>query len=58
VRGDGLTRGLPGDVIERFFALGFSLEQMHQNLRDLERCVTHWSDRSVVPDEKTTDEAA
>jgi uncharacterized membrane protein YccC len=58
VRGDGLTRGLPGDVIERFFALGFSLEQMHQNLRDLERCVTHWSDRSVVPDEKTTDETA
>jgi hypothetical protein len=45
-------------VIERFFTLGFSLEQMHQNLRDLERCVTVWSDRSVVPDEKTTDEAA
>jgi uncharacterized membrane protein YccC len=58
VRSEGLTRGLPGDVIERFFTLGFSLEQMHQNLRDLERCVTVWSDRSVVPDEKTTDEAA
>jgi uncharacterized membrane protein YccC len=43
VRGDGLTRGMPGDVTERFFALGFSLEQMHQNLRDLERCVTDWA---------------
>ena len=49
VRRDGLTRGLPGDAIERFFALGFSLEQMHQNLRDLERCVTHWAERSEVP---------
>jgi len=56
VRGEGLTRGLPGDVIERFFALGFSLEQMHQNLRDLERCVTVWMERSEAP--KTTDEAA
>jgi uncharacterized membrane protein YccC len=43
VRSDGLTRGMPGDVMERFFALGFSLEQMHQNLRDLERCVTSWA---------------
>jgi hypothetical protein len=43
VRGEGLTRGLPGDAIERFFALGFSLEQMRQNLIDLERVVTEWS---------------
>jgi Fusaric acid resistance protein family len=46
VRSDGLTRGVPGDVAERFFALGFSLEQMRQNLRDLERCVSHWSETS------------
>jgi hypothetical protein len=46
VRSDGLTRGVPGDVAERFFALGFSLEQMRQNLRDLERCVSHWSEAS------------
>ena len=32
VRSEGLIRGLPGDVAERFFALGFSLEQMRQNL--------------------------
>ena len=38
VRSDGLIRGLPGDIAERFFALGFSLEQMRQNLGDLDRC--------------------
>ena len=42
------TRGVPGDVAERFFALGFSLEQMRQNLKDLERCVVHWSDSSDI----------
>ncbi len=57
VRGDGLTRGLPGDAIERFFALGFSLEQMHQNLRDLERCVTDWAERSEVPVSKLAGDA-
>ncbi|MGY3107284.1 putative membrane protein YccC [Bradyrhizobium sp. LM6.9] len=35
VRRDGLIRGQPSDTAERFFALGFSLEQMHQNLCDL-----------------------
>lgn len=44
VRSEGLTHGLPGDVVERFFALGFVLEQMRQNLKDLERCVTEWSE--------------
>jgi uncharacterized membrane protein YccC len=44
VRSEGLTRGLPGDAAERFFALGFSLEQMRQNLIDLERVVAEWSD--------------
>ena len=48
VRGEGLTRGLPGDEVERFFALGFSLEQMRQNLKDLERCITEWSDAPVA----------
>ena len=43
LRAEGLTRGLPGDVLERFFALGFALEQMRQNLKDLERCVGQWS---------------
>ncbi|WP_027531519.1 aromatic acid exporter family protein [Bradyrhizobium sp. WSM3983] len=44
VRQDGLIRGHPGDTAERFFALGFSLEQMHQNLCDLDRVVGEWSE--------------
>src|SRR4051812_18249745 len=44
MRAEGLTRGLPGEVAERFFALGFVLEQMRQNLRDLERCVSEWAE--------------
>jgi uncharacterized membrane protein YccC len=49
LRGEGLTRGLPGDVAERVFALGFSLEQMRQNLKDLERCVAEWSETPSLP---------
>ncbi len=48
MRGEGLTRGLPGEVMERIFALGFALEQMRQNLKDLERCVAEWSDTSAA----------
>jgi uncharacterized membrane protein YccC len=48
VRREGLTRGVAGDIIERFFALGFSLEQIRQNLRDLERCVSDWSESSDI----------
>ena len=48
MRSDGLTRGLPGDMMERIFALGFALEQMRQNLKDLERCVAEWSDTSAT----------
>jgi hypothetical protein len=55
VRSEGLTRGLTGDVTEHFFALGFSLEQMRQNLKDLERCVSHWSEAveidAIKPDD-------
>jgi uncharacterized membrane protein YccC len=39
LRLEGLTRDLPGDVAERLFAVGFALEQMHQNFKDLERCI-------------------
>ena len=53
VRSEGLTKGLPGDVAERFFALGFSLEQMRQNLKDLERCVTDWAGTPRVAADKT-----
>ena len=44
LRGEGLIRVLPGDAAERFFALGFALEQMRQNLNDLGRCVAEWSE--------------
>jgi uncharacterized membrane protein YccC len=43
LRREGLTRSLPGDAAERFFALGFALEQMRQNFRDLHRCVADWT---------------
>jgi uncharacterized membrane protein YccC len=43
LRREGLTRSLPGDAAERFFALGFALEQMHNNFKDLERCVAEWA---------------
>ena len=39
IRREGLTVGLPVDTVERIFALGFALEQMRGNFRDLERCV-------------------
>lgn len=42
LRSEGLIRGVPVDVAERFFALGFSLEQMRQNLNDLDRCCADW----------------
>lgn len=47
VRQDGLIRGQPSDTAERFFALGFSLEQMHQNLCDLDRVVGEWSEAAT-----------
>jgi uncharacterized membrane protein YccC len=45
LRREGLTRGLPVDVTERFFALCFALEQMRRNLKDLERCINDWSNK-------------
>ena len=55
LRSEGLIRGVPVDVAERFFALGFSLEQMRQNLVDLHRCVAEWSD---APPEAGSDEGS
>jgi uncharacterized membrane protein YccC len=57
LRQDGLTRGLPGDVAERFFAIGFSLEQMRLNLKDLERCVAEWTEAVPEVPAKTEEEA-
>jgi hypothetical protein len=47
IRAQGLTRVLSAEAAERFFALGFALEQMRQNFRDLERCVSEWADAST-----------
>ncbi len=57
VRSEGLTRGQAGDVLERFFALGFSLEQMRRNLKDLERCVAAWADVPADSRAKAADES-
>jgi uncharacterized membrane protein YccC len=43
LRRDGLTRTLPGDAAERFFAIGFAVEQMYNNVADPERCVAEWA---------------
>jgi uncharacterized membrane protein YccC len=55
VRADGLIRGHPGDTAERFFALGFSLEQMHQNLCDLDRVVGEWSEAAAGKSARVAD---
>ena len=49
MRHEGLTRALPGDAAERFFAVGFALEQMHQNFRDLLRVVDEWGPAERAP---------
>jgi len=43
LRREGLTRSLAADAAEHFFAIGFVLEQMHNNVKDLERCVVEWA---------------
>jgi uncharacterized membrane protein YccC len=39
IRREGLTLGLPVETVERIFTVAFALEQIHQHLLDLERCV-------------------
>jgi uncharacterized membrane protein YccC len=43
LRREGMTRHLSIDAVERFFTLGFALEQLRRNLGDLERCVKEWA---------------
>jgi uncharacterized membrane protein YccC len=50
VRREGLTHHLPADAAERFFTLGFALEQMHSNFKDLERCVAERAGSSTKSD--------
>jgi uncharacterized membrane protein YccC len=47
-RRERLTQDLPGDVVERIFALGFALEQLHQNFIDLARCVTEFAQSNTA----------
>jgi uncharacterized membrane protein YccC len=50
LRSERLTRGLPGEVLEHVFTLGFALEQLHRNFRDLARCVAGVSKLGSVKD--------
>jgi uncharacterized membrane protein YccC len=43
LRNEGLTRALASDEVERFFALGFALDQLHRNFADLARCVQEYA---------------
>jgi gas vesicle protein len=43
VRREGLTNDMPSDLVERFFALGFALEQLREHLSDLHRVVGEWA---------------
>lgn len=39
LRREGLTRSLSDAEVEQLFTLGFALDRLHRNFRDLERCV-------------------
>jgi len=39
LRNEGLTLAFPSSDVERLFALGFTLEQLHRNFCDLVRCI-------------------
>jgi uncharacterized membrane protein YccC len=43
VRHDGLTRDMTSEAAERFFALGFVLEQMREHLEEVHRVVREWA---------------
>jgi uncharacterized membrane protein YccC len=45
VRHEGLTLPLTSNEVEPVFALGFALEQLHQNFIDLQRCVRDYARR-------------
>ena len=45
VRNEGLTLPLTSNEVEPVFALGFALEQLHQNFIDLQRCVRDYARR-------------
>ena len=42
VRHEGLTRDMKSEAAERFFALGFALEQLREHLFEVHRVVGEW----------------
>ena len=43
VRHEGLTRDMKSEAAERFFALGFALEQLREHLLEVHRVVGEWA---------------
>jgi uncharacterized membrane protein YccC len=43
VRHEGLTRDMTSEAAERFFALGFALEQLREHLLEVHRVVGEWA---------------
>ncbi len=43
VRREGLTRDMKSEAAERFFALGFALEQLREHLLEVHRVVGEWT---------------
>jgi hypothetical protein len=43
VRREGFTRDMGNEAAERFFALGFALEQMREHLGEVQRVVGEWA---------------
>jgi hypothetical protein len=43
VRRDGLIRGMTSEAAERFYALGFALEQIREHLEEVHRVVGEWT---------------
>ena len=54
LRRDGLTRDLPVDALERLFALGFALEQLRHDFRELEQCVSEYARSAMGTSRKGT----
>src|SRR5262249_34610741 len=54
LRREGLTRSLSDKEAERFFTLGFALEQMFRNLLNLKRIVDEWRPEKN-PEERALD---
>jgi hypothetical protein len=54
LRGEGLTRDLPVDALERLFALGFAIEQLRHDLRELEQCVSEYARSAMGTSRKGT----